>query len=80
MRNRQEEGGLYKVLHNFALDLTTRRHILMAVLGPSLEYGCEVQACKYILECSVTTCDEVVCVDLPIETLKYRRDFCKPKY
>ena len=31
MCNRQKLGGLYKVLLNFALDLTTRRHILMAV-------------------------------------------------
>ena len=41
-RNREKVGGLYKVLHNFALDLTTCRHILTAVLRPSLEYGCEV--------------------------------------
>ena len=76
VRNRQKLGGLYRVLHNFALDLRTRRHILMAVLRPSLEYGCEVwnankcqaqalesiqlRACKYILGCSRTTCDEPV--------------------
>ena len=42
MRNRQKLGGMYRVLHNFALDLRTSRHILMAVLRPSLEYGCEV--------------------------------------
>ena len=76
MRNRQKLGGLYRVLHNFSLDLRNRRHILMAVLRPSLEYGCEVwnankcqakalesiqlRACKYILGCSVTTCDEPV--------------------
>ena len=40
IRNRQKLGSLYRVLHNFALDLRTRRHILMAVLRPSLEYGC----------------------------------------
>ena len=40
--NKQKLGGLYGVLHNFALDLRTRRHIFMAVLRPSLEYGCEV--------------------------------------
>ena len=41
-RKRQKLGGLYKVLHNFAMDLRTCRHILMAVLRPSLEYSCEV--------------------------------------
>ena len=46
----------------------------MAILGPSLEYTCEVwgvnksqtkplesiqlRACKYMLGCSLTTCDE----------------------
>ena len=80
MRNRQKLGGMYRVLHNFALDLRTHRHILMAVLQPSLEYGCEVWntikcqakalesiqlcACKYILGCSITTCDEPVLADL----------------
>ena len=68
MHNRQKLGGMYRVLHSFALDLRTRRHILMAVLRPSLEYGREVwnankcqakalesiqlRACKYILGCS----------------------------
>ena len=42
VRNWQKLGGLYRVLHNFSLDLRTGRHILMAVLRPSLEYGCEV--------------------------------------
>ena len=41
-RNIQKLGGLYKVLRNLSLDLRTRRHILMAMLRPSLEYGCEV--------------------------------------
>ena len=96
MRNRQKLGGMYRVLHNFALDLRTRRHILMAVLRPSLEYGCEVwnankcqaktlesiqlRACKCILGCCITTCDEPVLVDLGLETLKYRRDFRKLKW
>ena len=96
MRNRQKLGGMYRVLHNFALDLRTRRHILMAVLRPSLEYGCEVwntnkcqpkalesiqlRACKYILGCSVTTCDEPVRADLGLNTLKNRRDFRKLKW
>ena len=96
MRNRQKLGGMYRILHNFALDLRTRRHIFMAVLRPSLEYGCEVwnankcqakalesiqlRACKYILGCSITTCDEPVLTDLGLETLKYRRDFRKLKW
>ena len=83
MRNRQKLGGLYRVLHNFSLDLRTHRHILMAVLRPSLEYGCEVwnpnkcqakalesiqlRACKYILGCSITTCDEPVLAGLGLE-------------
>ena len=65
----------------------------MAVLRPTLEYGCELwntnkcqakalesiqlRACKYILGCSVTTCDEPVRADLGLKTLRYRRDFCK---
>ena len=68
----------------------------MAVLRPSLECGCEVwnankcqakalesiqlRACKYILGCSITTCDEPVLADLGLETLKYRRDFRKLKW
>ena len=96
IRNRQKLGGLYRVLHNFALDLKTRRHIFMAVLRPSLEYGCEVwntnkcqakalesiqlRACKYILGCSVTTCDEPVRADLGLESLKCRRDFRKLRW
>ena len=89
VRNKQKLGGLYRVLCNFALDLITCRHILMAVLRPSLEYGCDVwnankcqakalesiqlRACKYILGCYVTTCDEPVLADLGLETLKYGR-------
>ena len=62
----------------------------MAVLQPSLEYGCEawnankcqakalesiqLHVCKYILGCSVTTCDEPVYEDLGLETLKCRRN------
>ena len=40
--NRQMLDGLYRVLQILTLDLSTRRHILMAVLGPSLEYSCDV--------------------------------------
>ena len=66
------------------LILRTCRHILMAVLRPSTEYGCEVwntnkcqakalesiqlHACKHVLGCSVTTCDEPVHADLRLET------------
>ena len=55
------------------------------------EYGCEVwnankylakalefiqlPACKYILGCSVTTCDKPVREDLGSEKLKCKRDF-----
>ena len=84
--NRRKIGRFYRVLYNFALDLTSQRHIFMAMLQPSLEYGCEVWnanksqtkalesmqlcACKYILGCSITTCDESVRADLGLETLK----------
>ena len=40
--NRRKPSGFYRALYNFSLDLRTQRHILMAVLQPSLEYGCEV--------------------------------------
>ena len=36
--------------------------------------------CKHILGCSITTCDKPVLADLALETLKYRRDFCKLKW
>ena len=65
----------------------------MAVLRSGLEYGCEewkanksqtkalesIQycACKYIVGCSITTCDEPVHADLSLETLKSRKDFLK---
>ena len=91
IRNRQKLGGLYRVLHNFALDLKNRRHIYMALLRPSLEYGCEVwntnkcqdkalksrqlRAGKCILDCFVTTCDEPVHADLCLETLKVEEIF-----
>ena len=68
----------------------------MAVLRPSLEYGCKVwninkcyakalefiqlPACKYTLRCSATTCGEPVHADLAFKILRYRRDFCKLKW
>ena len=86
VHNRQKLGGLYRVLHNFALDSRPHRHILMAVLQSSLEYDCEVWyinkyqakalesiqlcACKYILWCSITTCDEPVLADFGFENFK----------
>ena len=39
--NKQKLGGLYQVLHKFTLDLKTLRHILIAVVRQTLEYGCE---------------------------------------
>ena len=74
--NKQKLGGLYQILHNYALDLQTCKHIFMAILRPGWEYVCEVwgvnkgqakalesiqlRACKYMLGCSLTTCDEPV--------------------
>ena len=49
MSNRQKLGGLYRVAHNFALDLRTRRHILMAVLRPSLENICMAVRCGTLI-------------------------------
>ena len=40
----------------------------------------QLQACKYILFCSVTTCDEPVRADLGLQTLKCRRDFHRLKW
>ena len=63
----------------------------MAALQPSLECSCEVwntskcpakalefiqlRACKYILGCSVTPCDDLVGADLGLRTLRKRRVF-----
>ena len=33
----------------------------------------------YILGCSIPTCDQPVCANLGLKTLKNRRDFCKLK-
>ena len=40
----------------------------------------QLRLCKYILGCSVTTCDEPLVVDLGLETLKCRRDLHKLKW
>ena len=96
IRNKQKLGSLYRILHNHALDLKSRKHILMSILRPSLEYASEVwnvnkcqnkalesiqlRACKYILGCSLTTCDEPVRGDLGLEALKSRRDFRRLKW
>ena len=93
---RQKLGALYRILHNYALDISSRKHVFMSILRPSLEYACEVwtvnkcqskalesiqlRACKYILGCSLTTCDEPVRADLGLQTLKSRRDFRKLKW
>ena len=89
--NKQKLRALYWISHNYSLDSRSRKNIFMSILRPSLEYACEVwkvnkcqgkalesiqlQACKYILGCSLTTCDEPVCADLELGTLKSRRNF-----
>ena len=40
VHSRWKLGGLYQVLHGFALDMGTRRHSPIVVLNLSLEYGC----------------------------------------
>ena len=94
--NKQKLDRLYRVLHNFVLDLRTHRHAHpMAVLRHNSEYGCELwntnkcqakaldsiqlRAFKYILGCSVITCNEPVCADLGLNTLRYRRNITKLK-
>ena len=52
---------------------------LFQIQAKALEF-IQTCACKYILGCSVTTCDEPVHVDLGLESLKYRRDFRKLKW
>ena len=43
MYNKQKLGGLYRVLHNFALDFAKIVHMYTwACCDTSLEYGCEV--------------------------------------
>ena len=39
----------------------------------------QLRTCKYILGCSVTTCEEPVRVSLGLKTSRNRRDFCKLK-
>ena len=96
MRNRQKLGGVNWILHNFALDLRTSRHILMAVLWPSLEFGwvvwktskhqakalesIQLRVSKFILRCSVTIWDEPVLADLHLQAFKFSKDFHKVKW
>ena len=49
---------MYQVLYNFALDLRTHRHILMAMLQSSLEYGCEVWSATKC-QAKATECTEL---------------------
>ena len=69
---------------------------MVSVLHPTLEYGSEVWACnkwrtaslkslqlgaaKKMLGCSSKTCNEAVRGDMGLESLKGRRDRCKPKW
>ena len=48
-------------------------------LAKALE-AIQLHACKYILGCSVTTCDESVRADLGLKTLRKWRDFHKLKW
>ena len=64
MRNGQKLDGLNPVLHNFSLDLRTPRCV-----GVLKSHGC-LPACKYILGCSITTCDEPVLADLGFANFK----------
>ena len=40
-RNKEKLDGLYRIRRNFALVLGNARHILIAVLRPSMKYCCD---------------------------------------
>ena len=72
------------------------RHLLLSVIRPSIQYGSEVwegnksqagslesiilDGAKRILGCSSKTCNEVVRVDMGLDTLQSRRDRAKLKW
>ena len=76
--------------------MTARRHLLLSVIRPSIEYGSEVwegnksqagslesiilDGAKRILGCSSKTCNEAVRGDTGLDTLQSRRDRAKLKW
>ena len=76
--------------------MSARRHLLLSVIRPSIEYGSEVwednksQAdflesiilggAKWILGCSSKICNEAVRRDMGLDTLQSRKDRAKLKW
>ena len=92
---RKRVNQLHKVISNRNIDLSARRHLLLSVIRPSIEYGSEVwegnksqagslesiilDGAKRILGCSSKTCNEAVRGDMGLATLQSRRDRAKLK-
>ena len=76
--------------------MSARRHLLLSVIRPSIEYGSEVwegnksqagslesiilDGAKWILGCSSKTCNEAVRGDMGLDTLQSRRNRAKLKW
>ena len=76
--------------------MSARRHLLLSVIRPSIEYGSEVwegnksqadflesiilDGAKWILGCSSKTCTEAVRGDMGLDTLQSRKDRAKLKW
>ena len=76
--------------------MSARRHLLLSVIRPSIEYGSEVwkgnksqadflesiilDGAKRILWCSSKTCNEAVRGDMGLDTLQSRKDRTKLKW
>ena len=87
---------LHKVISNGNINLSARRHLLLSVIRPSIEYGSEVwegnksqagslesiilDGAKRILGCSSKTCNKAVRGDMGLDTLQSRRDRAKLKW
>ena len=85
-----------RVISNRNINLNARRHLLLSVIRPSIEYGSEVwegnksqagsvesiilDGAKWILGCSSKTCNEAVRGDMGLDTLQSRRDRAKLKW
>ena len=93
---RKRINQLHKVISNRNINLSARRHLLLSVIRPSIEYGSEVwegnksetgslesiilDGAKRILGCSSKTCNEAVRGDMGLDTLQSRRDRAKLKW
>ena len=93
---RKRVNQLHKVISNRNINLSARRHLLLSVIRPSIEYGSEVwegnksqagslesiilDGAKRILGCSSKTCNEAVRGDMGLDTLQSHRDKAKLKW